>query len=247
LPSYAGFLLQAELLGLARVLEPQRPFVAVVAGAKYDTKIGPVTALYKQADRLALGGVLYNTYLAAKYGLKIQGVEPEDIELARQLVELDRASGKIVEFSHIVESDGLERRQGQYRTLAVADLPAGSSLQLVLDVAPESFRQPEVVKVFAEAKTIFINAVMGLIPGFPEGSQALYALAGQNSQGSKLYGGGDTLEQIKALNPGQYLNALDDLKSYLFTGGGSVLTALEQGSAYGLEPVKALLGEIKPL
>ncbi|MDR1397235.1 MAG: phosphoglycerate kinase [Desulfarculales bacterium] len=247
LPSYAGFLLQAELLGLTQALEPERPFLAVVAGSKYDTKIGPVTALYEQADRLALGGVVYNTYLCAKYGVKIEGVEENDIALARQLVEMDRRQGKIVEFSHIVESDSLERKEGGCRVRAVADMKTGESLRLALDVAAQSFSHPEVKKVFREARTIFINAVMGLTPNFPEGSQALYEIAGQNKDARKLYGGGDTLEQIKELNPAQYLRALDDAKSYFFTGGGSVLTALEQRSAYGLEPVKALMGEIKPL
>lgn len=57
------------------VLEPKRPFLAIVAGAKYDTKIGPLTAIYKRVDHLILGGLIYNTFLCAKYGIKIKGVE----------------------------------------------------------------------------------------------------------------------------------------------------------------------------
>lgn len=56
-------------------MDPKRPFLAIVAGAKYDTKIGPLTALYKRVDRLILGGLIYNTFLCAKYGVKIKGVE----------------------------------------------------------------------------------------------------------------------------------------------------------------------------
>lgn len=57
------------------VLNPSKPFVAIVAGAKYDTKIGPLKEIYKKVDKLVLGGLIYNTYLCAKYGVKISGVE----------------------------------------------------------------------------------------------------------------------------------------------------------------------------
>ena len=65
---------QDELSHVREVLEPKRPFVAVVAGAKYDTKIGPLTEIYKKVDRLVLGGIIYNTFLCAKYDIKIKGV-----------------------------------------------------------------------------------------------------------------------------------------------------------------------------
>ena len=57
------------------VLNPCKQFVAIVAGAKYDTKIGPLKQIYKKVDKLVLGGLIYNTYLCAKYGVKIAGVE----------------------------------------------------------------------------------------------------------------------------------------------------------------------------
>ena len=57
----------------------------------------------------------------------------------------------------------------------------------------------------------------------------------------KLYAGGDTMEELKRLLPGIYLMAIDNPKYYMFTGGGAVLKAIEQGNAYGLEPVKALI------
>ncbi len=79
------------------VMAPERPFLAVVAGAKYDTKIRPLNALYDKVDRLVLGGVIYNTYLCAKYQVRIKGVTDEDRDLARELVEKDRGRNKIVE------------------------------------------------------------------------------------------------------------------------------------------------------
>ena len=63
----------------------------------------------------------------------------------------------------------------------------------------------------------------------------------RNWQAQKLYGGGDTLQEFKNLSPGLYLAAMDDAKYYFFTGGGTVLKAIEEGSPYGLEPVKALM------
>jgi phosphoglycerate kinase len=67
--------LQDELSNVRAVLDPKRPFVAIVAGTKYDTKIGPLTAVYKRVDHLVLDGLIYNTFLCAKYGVKIKGVE----------------------------------------------------------------------------------------------------------------------------------------------------------------------------
>lgn len=69
------FPVQDELFHVKEILSPKRPFVAVVAGAKYDTKIGPLAEIYKKVDKLLLGGIIYNTFLCAKYNIKIQGVE----------------------------------------------------------------------------------------------------------------------------------------------------------------------------
>jgi phosphoglycerate kinase len=57
----------------------------------------------------------------------------------------------------------------------------------------------------------------------------------------KMYGGGDTLQEFKDLCPGLYLSVMDNANYYFFTGGGTVLTAIEQGSPYGLKPVQALM------
>jgi phosphoglycerate kinase len=65
-------------------------------------------AIYNKADHLILGGVIYNTYLCAKYGVSIRGVSNEDIKKAKELVEKDKEQQKIIELPHIVESDTLE-------------------------------------------------------------------------------------------------------------------------------------------
>jgi len=174
LPSYAGFLMQQEIVNLGKVLEPERPFVAVVAGSKYDTKIKPLYAIYEKVDKLILGGVIYNTYLCAKYGVKISGVEDGDIALARELVEKDRGLNKIVELPHVVESDVQDACvEGKYRTLSISEFRGGSSYGYLLDIDPSSFDDQTVSRAIQGARTIFVNAVMGFTPHFTAGSQAL--------------------------------------------------------------------------
>lgn len=242
LPSYAGFLMQQEILNLSRVLNPERPFVAVVAGSKYDTKIKPLSAIYEKVDRLILGGVIYNTLLCAKYDVRIKGVSDDDISLARDLVEKDKIHKKIVELPVIVESDVMEGRiEGRYRTISIKDFRPGNSYGYVLDIDPRSFEDHLVAEAIGTAKTIFVNAVMGYTPHFTAGSQALDQTIDHNRHAMKMYGGGDTLQEFKDLCPGLYLSVMDNAKYYFFTGGGTVLTAIEQGSPYGLKPVQALI------
>jgi phosphoglycerate kinase len=242
LPSYAGFLMQQEILNLGRVLTPERPFLAVVAGSKYDTKIKPLYAIYEKVDYLILGGVIYNTYLCAKYSIRIKGVLDEDIALAKELVEKDRIAKKIVELPRIVESDTLDGRiEGKYRSVSVKDFKPGTSYGYVLDIDPLSFDDERVSEVIHGAKTIFVNAVMGFTPHFTAGSQALDNTIDRNTASMKMYGGGDTLQEFKDLCPGLYLSVMDNANYYFFTGGGTVLTAIEQESPFGLKPVQALI------
>ncbi len=242
LPSYAGFLMQEEIRNLAQVLKPQRPFVAVVAGAKYDTKIGPLNELYKKVDYLILGGVIYNTYLSAKYKIRINGVSEEDISAAKKLVSVDKNKNKIVELPYIVEADSVGKKvRGKHRSIATQDFSAGKSYGYVLDIDPRSFSDDKVADVIASAQTIFVNAVMGYTPYYTAGSEALDRTIDKNRTALKLYGGGDTLQEFKSLCPGLYLAVLDDALYYFFTGGGSVLKAIEQSDALGMKPVQALI------
>jgi len=242
LPSYAGLCMQDELSHVKEVLEPKRPFVAVVAGAKYDTKIGPLTEIYKKVDRLVLGGIIYNTFLCAKYDIKIKGVGESDIELAKELVEQDKTGKKILELPMLIETDTLEGRiEGKYRTICIKDFSPGQEYQFVVDVDPASFDAPEVQNVLESAKTVFVNAVMGMMPAFWHGTSKMDEAIDRNTTAQKYFGGGDTLQEFKSLHPGLYQAALDSLKYYLFTGGGTVLKVLEEGDPFGLPTVKALI------
>jgi phosphoglycerate kinase len=242
LPSYVGFLMQKEIENLDRIYNPERPFVAVVAGSKFDTKIDSLYALLKTSDYLILGGVIYNAYLSAKYGIEIKGIEEEDLQHAKDFVEYAKDyPGKLIELQYIVESDTLEGKlEGQHRTINIKELKPGQKLNYVLDVKKESFKEENVLEVFHGAKTVFVNAVMGLTPFFNEGTIALDELIDENPEAVKLYGGGDTMQELKRLLPGLYIVALDNPKYYIFTGGGAVLKAIQEGNTLGLAPVKAL-------
>ncbi|MFB0521628.1 MAG: phosphoglycerate kinase [Desulfatiglandales bacterium] len=242
LPSYAGFLMQEEIKNLGKVLDPTRPFLAIVAGAKYDTKIGPLKELYQRVDHMILGGVIYNTFLSAQYGVDVAGVPEEDIDLALELVRLDKEKNKIVKLPLLVESkDFGERKEGDTKTIAVKNFRKGDRYNYILDADPDSFREKPILDVINSAKTIFVNAVMGLTPHFSDGSRALYEAIDENSRALKLYGGGDTLQELKNLCPGIYMKGLDNPDCYYFTGGGTVLKALQEGSPFKIKPVESLL------
>ncbi|HOS07928.1 MAG TPA: phosphoglycerate kinase [Candidatus Cloacimonas acidaminovorans] len=243
LPAYAGLLMQKEIANLNKVFEPQRPFLAIVAGAKFDTKIGPLSSLIKIADRLILGGVIYNAYLCSKYKIQIEGVTKEDIEFANKfIIDSKDYLDKIVELPIIVENEGIEKRQGT-KELEVQTLKPGTKLNYVLDASAENFTREEIKKVFQEAGTIFVNAVMGYTALYPEGSMAMYSLIDQCPKAIKLFGGGDTIQDFKEYLPGIFAKAQNDPSYYFFTGGGAILDAIQQGSPYGMKPVQMLIQE----
>ena len=82
---------------------------------------------------------------------------------------------------------------------------------------------------------------MGFTPNFAEGTIVLDLIINENKQAQKLFGGGDTLQEFKTLLPDVYSKALEDDKYYFFTGGGTILKAIKEGSATGLGPIRALM------
>ena len=242
LPSYAGFLMQKEIKNLDRIFNAELPFLAVVAGSKFDTKIEPLYALLKKVDKLVLGGVIYNAYLCAKYGIKIKGVDDNDIQLAGEFIKFaEQYPNKILELPYIAESDIMEGNEENCKIHDIRNFKVGEELNFVLDAAAESFTEKYVRDAFLSAKTIFVNAVMGYTPYFNKGTIALDTLIDENTEALKLYGGGDTMQELKRLLPGIYMTALDSPKYYIFTGGGAVLKAIEQDSYLGIEPVEKLV------
>ena len=243
LPSYAGFLMQKEISNLDRLYKPKKKFIAVVAGSKFDTKIDSLYALLEKADYLILGGVIYNAYLCAKYGISIKGISDNDLKSAKKFVNFaSKFEDKLIELPIIIESDSLEGKfEGKNRKIDIRKLKQGDKLNYVLDVAKESFEEKSVINIFSDAKTVFVNAVMGFTPHFNEGTIALDELIDKNEGAVKLYGGGDTMQELKRLLPGLYITALDSPDYYIFTGGGAVLKSIQEGTTTGLEPIKALI------
>lgn len=243
IPSYAGLLMQKEIANLQKIFEPNKPFLAVVAGSKFDTKIGPLRSILKKVDYLLLGGVIYNAYLAVKYKIDIKGLDKNDLEYAKEFVELAKENpGKLLEPEFIVESDTLDGKfEDQYRVHNIKDLKPGTKLNYILDIAKESFDNENIRNIILRSETIFVNAVMGFTPHFAEGTETLYSLIDQNAKAQKLYGGGDTLQELKNLLPGMYIRCIDDPTYYFFSGGGTILTAIELGSPWELSAIKALI------
>jgi phosphoglycerate kinase len=164
---------------------------------------------------------------------------PRDKKTGRIKIEENSSVQPVVEY---LESDTIEGRiEGKYRNRSIRDFKKGDKFGYFLDVVPESFDAGGVAQVIGSARTIFVNAVMGLTPHFFEGSEKLYRTIDRNREAQKFYGGGDTLQEFKNLSPGLYLAAMDNAQYYFFTGGGTVLKAIEEGTPYGLEPVKALI------
>ncbi|HOC95409.1 MAG TPA: phosphoglycerate kinase [Candidatus Cloacimonadota bacterium] len=241
LPSYAGLLMLKEIANLAKVFAPSKPLVSVVAGSKFDTKIGPLSSLIKISDKLILGGVLYNAYLAVKYQVKIKGVGDDDLQLASQFIkDIAGYEDRLVELPFIIESDSFDNAEN-WRMRSLKDLKPGTELNYVLDAAPESFADEDISKIIASASTIFVNAVMGYTALFTEGTKSMYSLIDKNKAAMKLFGGGDTIQEFRENLPGIFTKAANDLNYYFFTGGGAVLDAIVQGSPYGMKPVQALL------
>lgn len=248
LPSFAGLLMQKEIASLDKVFAPKRPLVAVVAGSKFDTKIGPLAALLEIADHLVLGGVIYNAYLAAKYDINVSGLSQEDVDAARKFIEDSQENiHKIVELPSVVLCQSLQERNDDnwdaYQISDLKDWDQSEPIGYILDADPDVFKMPEIKQIFNGAGTIFVNAVMGFTTLFPEGSMAMYSLIDENIKAVKLFGGGDTIQDFGTYLPGTFALAQNNPQYYFFTGGGAILSAIENRSATGMKPVQALIKE----
>ncbi|MCK5051911.1 MAG: phosphoglycerate kinase [Candidatus Cloacimonetes bacterium] len=243
LPSYAGYLMQHEIENLDQIYNPNHPMLAIIAGAKFDTKIGPLNSLLEKVDYLMMGGVIYNAYLSVKYNIEIKGIAAQEIKIAKEFYELSKKyPGKLIEPPFIVESDTLKGKiKGKYRKHDVRKLKSGAKLNYVLDIHESSFDVPEIRDIVLGAKSIFVNAVMGFTPPFWEGTKKMYSLIDENKKANKMYGGGDTLQELRSLLPGKYIKAVDDPNYYFFSGGGTILKAIHEGKVTGLAPVRALI------
>jgi phosphoglycerate kinase len=212
--SVAGLLMEKELRYLGMALEaPERPFVAVLGGAKVSDKIEVIESLLPRVDALLVGGGMAYTFFRAQ-GIDTQKslVETDKIDLARGLLE--RAAGKLrLPVDHVVAAAFKE--DAERRTLPVAETPEG---WMGLDIGPQTAR------AFADeagkAKLVLWNGPMGVfeMAPFAEGTLAM-ARALAASPGTSIVGGGDSVAAVTQMG-------LADKIDHVSTGGGASLEFL---------------------
>lgn len=213
----AGRLVEREVRALSRLLEaPERPFVALLGGAKIEGKIDTIENLLPRIDRLLLGGGMANTFLAARgHDLARSLVDRDRIELAGELLE--RAEGAGVEVSlpaDLVVVDDLDR-PGEPRTVPAEAVPAGT---MAVDVGPRT--RESFAAALEGARTLFWNGPLGVFekPPFDEGTNA-FARALAAVDAYTVLGGGET---VAAAHRAGVTDRLD----HVSTGGGAALELL---------------------
>jgi phosphoglycerate kinase len=215
LPAVSGFLMEQELAYLSRATEnPERPYVAILGGAKISDKIGVVENLLSKCDKLIIGGGMANTFLAAKgYNMAESLVEPDAIETARNI--LSRAGDKVLLPVDAVVADRFDAEAAS-QVVDVDKVPAGWR---VMDIGPKT------VALFAEAlkgaRLVVWNGPMGVFefPKFAEGTFALARLLAE-SGATTVIGGGDSASAVKKAGVAKQM-------SHVSTGGGASLEFLE--------------------
>jgi phosphoglycerate kinase len=232
LPAYAGYSMQAELAALEKAFEaPERPFAAVVGGAKVSTKLEMLESLVARVDALAIGGAMANTFLLAQgknVGKSL--VERDLVGTATKVLAAAKAkSCAIVLPVDAVVAEKFEKGAPS-RTLAV---DAVGPADLILDVGPRTIAA--IADVLARMRTVVWNGPLGAFETSPfdSGTVAVARLiADLTARGLHSFaGGGDTLA---ALNHAGVAGQL----SYVSTAGGAFLEWLEGKPLPGVEALR---------
>jgi phosphoglycerate kinase len=215
LPAVAGFLMEKEIQYLGQAISnPERPFVAILGGAKISDKIGVIRNLLGKSDAILIGGAMANTFFKAQgYPMGDSLVENEVLDLAREL--LQEGGTKIhlpVDAVISTAGDG----SAEQKVISVGPVPDGWR---ILDIGPETVKKFS--KVIKDAKTVVWNGPMGLFetPAFARGTfEVARALA--ESKAATIVGGGDSAAAIQQ-------SGLADKITHISTGGGASLEMLE--------------------
>ena len=231
LPAVSGFLIEKELKFLGGAVEhPDRPFVAILGGAKVSDKIGVINNLLEKVDVLIVGGGMAYTFIKAQGGeIGKSLLEADRLEYALEMIEKAKAKGvKLLLPEDSVAADAYSN-DAKIEVVDSYKIPEG---YLGLDIGPKA------QKAFAEAirgaKTVVWNGPMGVseMSNFAAGTVAV-AKAMAESEAVTIIGGGDSAAAVVQLGFG-------DKMSHISTGGGASLEFLE-----GLElPGVAALNDI---
>jgi phosphoglycerate kinase len=214
----AGLLMENELryLGLA-LGNPDRPFVAVIGGAKVSDKIEVIDSMLGRVDRLLIGGAMAYTFFKA-LGMPVGKslVEEDKQDAARSIIEHAKARGVVLQLpvDHVV-ADKIDAA-ATTAVLKVGDPAIGD--RMGLDIGPESARL--YAGLLADAKTVVWNGPMGVfeLAPFANGTMAV-ARAVAGVKGTTIIGGGDSVAAINAAH-------LADKMTHISTGGGASLEFL---------------------
>jgi phosphoglycerate kinase len=223
LPAAAGLLMDEELEHLDKVLlNPKRPFVAIVGGSKVSDKLGVIESLLGVADTLLIGGAMCYTFFKAE-GLETGGSLVEDKYLEETERLIDEAGGKLVLPVDVVAAEKLEENTPS-QVVRVEEFPAGL---MGLDIGPETVEKFR--DYIADAKTIFWNGPMGVfeIDDFSKGTEGVARAVAQSGAAS-VVGGGDLVAAVRKLG-------LENCIGFISTGGGASLEYVEGKELPGLE------------
>jgi phosphoglycerate kinase len=213
----AGRLLEREVTALGRLLgEPERPFVALLGGAKIEGKIDTLENLLPRLNVLLLGGGMANTFLAAEgFDMGASLFEPDRVELAKQILERAKSRGiEVILPSDLVVTDDLGNPQ-RIETVPADAIPAGTK---AVDVGPET-RQAFAAAI-GRARTLFWNGPLGVFekPPFDAGTRAV-AEALASCPGFSVIGGGETVAAVHQAGVAGRIG-------HVSTGGGASLELL---------------------
>ncbi len=223
----AGDLLRREVERLGAVLDPERPLLCLLGGAKVSDKLGVLEALATHADVLAVGGAMAYTFLAARgedTGRSL--VEPDRFDAARAVERAAREAGcrLLLPTDHVVA----ESVDAAAASEIAAQIPAA---KMALDIGPETTAR--YADEAAKAKTIFWNGPMGVfeIDAFAKGTERV-AQGVADSSAFSVVGGGDSLAAANRLG-------VADRIDHLSTGGGASLEFVQGLALPGIEALEA--------
>lgn len=224
----AGLLLEREVRALSRLLEPERPFAAILGGAKISGKIDTLRVLAHRADALLVGGGMANHFVRAiGLGVGRSLLEEDKVPLAREILDTCKAEGKTVALpSDFVVAKSPDDAAGA-RTVGISAIPADL---MALDVGQKTIEQFE--RLLAPVKTVFWNGPMGVFekPPFDRGTKALAMLLAE-SEAFTVVGGGESVAAVNAVG-------LAEKFGHVSTGGGASLEFLSNGTLPGIEALE---------
>jgi phosphoglycerate kinase len=218
LPSAIGFLIKKELDIMGKALQnPDRPFVAILGGAKVSDKIGVIENLLDKVDTLLIGGgMAFTLYKAMGYEIGKSLLEADKVEMAAEIMK--KAAAKNIQLLLPVDVVAAPEfnKDVPYQTVDADKMPAD---QMGLDIGEKS--QAQFAAVIEDAKTVVWNGPMGVfeMPSFAKGTFAL-AEAMSKCNGTTIVGGGDSAAAVEQLG-------FADKITHISTGGGASLEFLE--------------------